>query len=154
MKKSKNKKNKPRTSAIKDLAAHFEEDLKKSLPIVFHPNGVITYKKYAIVKMSSDNWGVYDLQSKDLVDQYHLKTCAIMSAKAYNDLNLKKFYEIKRLDSGYWSNFYDNQIYQKNITTAKELHRYIILLNKLEYSQEKTDFYRSEISRMFKYTFA
>jgi hypothetical protein len=41
MKKNKNK-------LIKDLATHFEEDLKSALPITIKKNGGIIYKNYAI----------------------------------------------------------------------------------------------------------
>lgn len=150
----KTKKSKAQPKAIKELAAHFEEELKKSLPIAVHPNGVITYEDYAIMKLPNDTWGLYNVHSKILVDKYHLRTCAIMCAKAYSRTDLKRFFEIKQLDNKYWSNFSDNQIYRTNIVKTPDFSRYLILLNKLEYSQEKADFYRSEISRMFKYTFA
>ena len=152
MKKTKKSKTPPKV--IKELAAHFEEDLKKSLPIVVHPNGAITYENYGIIKLPSDNWGLFDLHSKDLINQFYLKTCAIMAAKAYNSTKLEKFFEIKRLDNRYWAFYCDHQIYKENITKTKEFSRYMILLNKLEYSQEKADYYKSEISRMFKFTFA
>jgi hypothetical protein len=119
-----------------------------------HPNGVITYNDYAVVKLPSENWGLYHMHNKILIDTYHLRTCAIMCARAYSRTDLNRFFEIKQLDSKYWANFSDNQIYRTNITKSADFSRYIILLNKLEHSQEKADFYRSEISRMFKYTFA
>ena len=150
----KTKKSKTLPKVIKELAAHFEEDLKKSLPIVVHPNGIITYENYGVVKLPSENWGLYNLHSKDLVNEFYLKTCAIMAAKAYDSTRIEKFFEIKRLDNRYWAHFCDNQIYRQNITKAKEFSRYLVLLNKLEDSQAKADYYRSEISRMFKHTFA
>jgi len=150
----KTKKPRPRTKAIKELAAHFEEDLKKSLPIVVHPNGTITYKEYGIVKLPSGNWGLYNLHSRDLINQFYLRTCAIMAAKAYSTVKLDRFFEIKYLDNRYWSNYSDNQIYRKNIAKAQEFSRYLVLLNKLEHSHERAEFYKSAISRMFKYTFA
>ena len=150
----KHKKPKNQTKAIKELAAHFEEDLNKSLPIVIHASGIISYKNYGIVKLPSENWGLYNLDNKDLINEFYLKTCAIMAANAYSKVKIEKFYEIKRLDNSYWSHYSDNMIYKENIAKAKEFSRFMILLNKLEYSQERSDFYKAEISRMFKWTFA
>jgi hypothetical protein len=55
-----------------------------------------------------------------------------MSAKAYDRVDLNKFIEIKQLDSQYWASHSDTQVYQKNIKTATDFTRYMILLNKLE----------------------
>ena len=76
-----------------------------------------------------------------------------MAAKAYDASNMTRYYEIKRMDTQYWANYSDNQIYKKNIVKAKDFDRYMILLNKLEYSQAQSEQYKNEISTMFKWTF-
>ena len=151
MKKSKQS-NKNRT--VSELASTFEEELKKTLPITVHPSGSIAYKDYAIVKNKSGNWCIYHVRSKDKVDEFYLRTTALMAAKAYSQSKLEKFHEIKRLDNRYWANFFDYQTSSKNIKNAKEFDRYTILLNKLEHSKHLTEYYKEEISRMFKWSFA
>jgi hypothetical protein len=151
MKKTKQFNNK---RTVNELAATFEEDLKKSLPITVHPSGSIAYKEYAIVKNKSGNWCLYNVKNKDLVAEFYLRTTALMAAKAYYNCKLERFHEIKRLDNRYWANFFDYQTSVKNIKTAKEFDRYMILLNKLEHSQRLTEHYKEEISRMFKWSFA
>jgi hypothetical protein len=76
-----------------------------------------------------------------------------MAAKAYSSVNLDKFYEIKRADNLYWANYCDLQVYRKNIKTAKEFERYLILLNKLEHTEFLTEHYKEKISMMFKWSF-
>lgn len=76
-----------------------------------------------------------------------------MGAKAYNNTHIDKFFEIKRLDNQYWASYSDLLVYKKNIKTAKEFDRYVILLNKLEDTETKTEHYREQISRMFKWSF-
>jgi hypothetical protein len=88
-----------------------------------------------------------------VIDQFFLKTSALMAANAYSKTNLDKFFEIKRLDNQYWANYCDTQIYRHNIKKAKEYDRYLILLNKLEQTEFKTEHYKEEISRMFKWSF-
>jgi hypothetical protein len=144
---------KPKKQVIKELASHFEEDLNKSLPFVVHSNNVISYKKYAIVKNASNNWAMHHTVSKDYINEFYLKTCALMAAKAYDASNMTRYHEIKRMDTQYWASYSDNQIYKKNIVKAKDFDRYMILLNKLEHSQEQSEQYKNEISTMFKWTF-
>ena len=139
---------------VADLAVTFEEDLKKSLPLTIHPGGSISYKDYAIVKNKSGNWCLYNINNKNLVEEFYLRTTAIMAAKAYSHCKLERFHEIKRLDNRYWANFFDYQLSSKNIKNAKEFDRFMILLNKLEHSKEQLEHYKAEISRMFKWTFA
>ena len=76
-----------------------------------------------------------------------------MAAKAYDAVQIEKYFEIKRLDNRYWANYCDTLIYKRNIKTAKEFERYLILLNKLEQSNALAEHYKDEISRMFKWSF-
>jgi hypothetical protein len=156
MKKTNKKQNKqtaPKIKVVKDLAQQFEADLNKALPIAVQPDGSIVYKGYVIRLTKNGAWGIYHISNKDLVEQFFLKTSAIMAAKAYDKVQLERFFEIKRLDNGYWSNYCDTLVYGKNIKTAKDLDRYIILLNKLEYSTSLSEHYKEKISQMFKWSF-
>jgi len=148
------KTNKPKPKAIKELAGQFEQDLKNSLPIAIQPNGSIAYKDYYIKTTLEGNWVLYSKHSKIALEQYFLKTCALMAAKAYSRADITKFIEIKQLDNRYWASYSDNQVYRKNIKTAKDFNRYLVLLNKLEYSQERSDYFQEKISKMFKWSFA
>jgi alcohol dehydrogenase YqhD (iron-dependent ADH family) len=150
----KNTKTKPKAKVIKELAQQFEEELKQTLPISIQPNGNIVYKSYLIKQNSSGNWSLYRLNNKVLIETYHLKSCALMAAKAYDHTNLNKFFEIKQVDNKYWASYSDNQIYQQNIKKAKDFNRYLILLNKLEDSGIRTEQFKEQISRMFKWSFA
>ena len=76
-----------------------------------------------------------------------------MATKAYQGTNLNRYFEIKRLDNKYWSSYSDNQVYKRNIKTAKDFDRYLILLNRLEHSKTQAEHFKEEISRMFKWSF-
>lgn len=76
-----------------------------------------------------------------------------MAGRAYSRTQLEKYFEIKRLDNRYWANYCDMQVYTHNIKSAKEFDRYVILLNKLEYSTEQANHFKEEITRMFKWSF-
>lgn len=144
---------KHKTKVIKDLAEAFSNDLDASLPITVLPNGNAVYKDYVIKQTPNNNWGVYHVASDTLVAECFLKTCALMAAKAYTHTNMVKFFEIKRLDTRYWASYCDVLVYKKNIKSAKEFERYLILLNKLEHSTDLANYFKAEISKMFKWSF-
>jgi hypothetical protein len=151
MKKQTKKSNKPKL--IKQLATELQSELEQKLPVTVLPDGAMVYKDYLVKQTKQGNWGLYHIVTKSPIDQYYLKTCALMAAKAYARTNIEKFLEVKRLDNRYWASHIDTQIYTNNIKNTKDYDRYLILLNKLEDSKYKETFYKDEISKMFKWTF-
>jgi hypothetical protein len=146
------KKNKQKL--VKELAQQFEEEFKKSLPISIQPNGSVVYKQYAIRPLSNGNWALVHIDNQYTIEEFYLKTTALIAAKAYSRTDINRFFEIKRLDNSYWAKHMDLEVYKKNIKTAKEFERFQILLNKLEITQADADGYREKISAMFKNSFA
>lgn len=155
--KSKSKKQqftaKPKTKLVKELADAFSDELNNKMPLAIQPDGSVVYKTFIVKKTPTGNWGLHHFGNKDMVDEFYLKTCAIMAAKAYYNVRLEKFFEIKRLDNKYWANYSDSLVYRKNIKSAKDFEKYVILLNRLEYSEEQTEIYKTQISSMFKWSF-
>jgi hypothetical protein len=138
---------------IKELATHFEADVNKTLQLSIQPDGSVVYKQYYVKQNASEMWNLISLKSNDIVDTYYLKTSALMAAKAYSRADLTKFFEIKDLDNHYWASYSDSMIYGHNIKNAKEFDRFVILLNKLELSQQRTEGYKDKISTMFRWSF-
>jgi hypothetical protein len=146
-------KRKNKKETIKQLAEHFEKDVSKILSIKILPDGGALYKDYVVRQLSNGNWGMYKHTSKDLIEQFYLKTTALMAAKAYYQVKLEKYHEIKHIDRIYWTNYSDSLICKKNLASAKEFDRYLVLLNKLEHSEFKAEHFKEEISKMFKWDF-
>ena len=146
-------KSKNKTKTIKELASSFDIELNSKMPLAVLPNGAVGYKDYLVKASKTGNWGVYNVNSKDLVGEFYLKSCAVMAAKAYHNAAMEKYFEIKRLDNRYWANHCDTMVYKRNIKTAKDFERYLILLNKLEHSAEQAEHFKEQISRMFKWSF-
>ena len=143
----------PKAKVVKALASQFEEELNKTLPVTVRPDGSLVYKDYYIKVKKNGNWGLYHIRSKDKIDEFFLKTCALMAAKAYAGAQIEKFLEIKRLDNNYWSNHSDSMVFRNNIKKVQNFDRYLILLNRLEESETQSSRFKEEISRMFKWTF-
>ena len=142
-----------KTKAIKELATQFEEDFKKTLPISIQPNGSIVYKNYLIKINHQGNWTIHKPGVLDPLGTYYLKTSALMAARAYDKNDLNKMFEIERMDTDYRNNHTDSLVYANNIKKAKDFGRFMVLLNRLEYSQERTEHFKDKISKMFKWSF-
>ena len=147
------KQNKPKTAVINELASQFEAELNKSMPVTLRKDGSLLYKNYVIKQNNNNNWALYYDGSNESIDEFYLRTCALMGAKAYQSTDLTRYFEIKRLDNKYWASYSDNQVYKKNIKTAKDSERFMILLNKLEDSETQAQYFKETISRMFKWSF-
>ncbi len=144
---------KSKKPVVAQLANQLDKELSANLPVTVLPNGSIVYKNYIVKQLANSNWGVYNRINKDLVEQFFLKSCALMGAKAHSLTQVEKFLEIKRLDNRYWASYCDTMIYKNNIKNAVELDRYLILLTKLEHSTTLTEHFKEEISRMFRWSF-
>ena len=150
MKKSKHKINR---SKVRALAEQFKEELDRNLPITVLPNGSISYEDFIVKQTKAGNWSVYNFKHDQHVGEFFLKTCALMAAKAYNEIKLEKLQEIKRLDTQYWANHIYSQVFKYNMKLTKDYERYQILLTRFETSSFKEQHFKQEISKMFKWSF-
>ena len=153
MKNQKPKTKQAKTKVIKELATQFEEDFKKTLPISIQPNGSIVYKNYLIKINQQGNWAIHKHGVLDPLGTFYLKTSALMAARAYDKNDLNRMFDIERMDTDYRNNHTDSLVYANNIKKAKDFGRFMVLLNKLEYSQERTEHFKDKISKMFKWSF-
>ena len=133
---------------------YFEQELDDNLPVLILPDKSLMYKKYLIKLIKNNNWGVFDINSGDLIEQYYLKSCALIAANAYFQLNFEKFNLIKQLDNQYWSNYFNIKVLENSIKSIKDKDRYLILLDKLENSDAHINYCKNTISKTFRQTFA
>lgn len=156
---NKTKKPKPKSKVqkqqeIKALAETLDIEFKSIMPLIPLPNGGVAYKDYVVKQTKTGSWGIYIKRTgDDCHGEFNLKTCALIAAKALDGMRLEQFNEVKMLDTKYWSNHYRSTVYKHNIKTAKDLERYLILLNKLEDSTWKASHYKDEISKLFRWAF-
>ena len=104
---------------------YFEQELDDNLPVLILPDKSLMYKKYLIKLIKNNNWGVFDINSGDLIEQYYLKSCALIAANAYFQLNFEKFNLIKQLDNQYWSNYFNIKVLENSIKSIKDKDRQI-----------------------------
>jgi hypothetical protein len=76
-----------------------------------------------------------------------------MGAKAYHQNLMIKYSEIRTVDRNYWASESDILVYETRIKTAKDIDRYLILLDKLENTRFKNKDYKDTISKMFRWAF-
>jgi len=152
--KNKNKKHisKPQ---IKEIAGQLDAEFKKHIKLTVLPNGAVGYKDFIIKQNKHQNWEVCRVNSpKIAIDEFRLKTCAVMAAKAYSTTSLNRYFEIMELDTQYWANHSSALNFRRFLNKTTPLDRYIIILNKLEESERKEALYKSKITSMFHASFA
>lgn len=138
---------------INELAKYFDDELETYLPVLVLPDGSLFHKNYIIKLLNNKNWGLFNSNNGDLIEQYFMKSCALIAANAYANIDLSKFNLTKQLDSQYWSNYFDISVYEKNIKSEKDYEKYLILLDKLENSIVGAKVYKDKIAKSFRYTF-
>lgn len=138
---------------VRDLAAQLKTELDSKYPVHILPNGNTVYKDYIIKENKAGNHALYNFRTKTLVDQFFLKSCAVMAAKAYYHTKIERYIEIKDLDTKYWASHTDAKIFRNNIKSAQDFERYLILLNRLEDAESKEQFYKDKITTMFTWSF-
>lgn len=143
----------PSKTVIKEIASYFDQELQTTLPLSILPDGSLVYKNFLVKQLDNMNWGMYNISSKDLINQYHLKSSALIASKAYNHRHYEKYYEINNLDRKYAMLSNDTAIFKNNIDLVTDTEKYEILLTKLEESTTQFHYYQTLILRLFRQTF-
>lgn len=144
---------KKQTKLIKEFANYFDQELQTTLPINVLPDGSLIYKDFLVKQLDNTYWGVYNMLSKDLINEYFLKSCALIAAKEYNNRHYEKYHEVKLLDSKYASVTNDTTVFKHNIELVSDDEKYHIMLTRLEESVSLSQYYRQLILRLFRQSF-
>jgi hypothetical protein len=144
---------KQQTKIIKEFAKYFDQELQTTLPISVLPDGSLLYKDFLIKQLDNTYWGVYNTVSKDLINEYFLKSCALIAAKEYNNRHYEKYQSVKLLDNKYASVSTDTIFFKHNIELVADNDKYQIMLTRLEESITLSQCYQKMILRLFRQSF-
>ena len=133
------------------LANLLEEELK-NIPLVVISDKLIAYKNFKIKQDKKGFWILIDPQG-DVIDKFRIKTTASLAAKFYDRTNLKKFNEVKILDSQYWHNRIDSEIFEYKYKTTKDFDKKDYFISRWELAKSRSTHYKNEISSLFKANF-
>lgn len=143
----------PKYKVIKEFAEYFDQELKATLPLSVLPDGSLVYKNLLVKQLDNQYWGVYNIISKDLINDYYLKSCALIAAKEYSHRHYEKYQNIKFLDNKYASVTTDATIFKNNIELITDDERFHVMLTRLEESNAQSQYYRQLILTMFRNSF-
>lgn len=144
---------KQQTKIINKFAGYFDQELQITLPISVLPDGSLFYKDFLVKQLDNTRWGVYNIISKILVNDYFLKSCALIAAKEYNNRHYEKYHAVKLLDSKYASATNDAAVFKHNIAVVTDDEKYNIMLTRLEESSARSQHYQTIILRLFRQSF-
>lgn len=142
-----------KSKVIKEFASYFDQELQTTLPISVLPNGSLVYKNFLVKQLDNTYWGVYNIKSKDLINEYYLRSCALMAAKEYSHYHFEKYQTVKMLDSKYASVTNDAAIFKNNISLVTDNEKYEVMLTRLEESTVLSQYYQDMILRLFRQSF-
>lgn len=135
------------------LVGSVENKLKYRSPILILSNGFMAYHQYLIGELDNGNWGVYNTNTIEPIDQFYLRSSALIAAKSHEDINIKNFHTIKQLDRKYWANLHNSVIFSSYCATNIDYDKYLILMDRLEDSIIRRDKHKGDIIKMFKSMF-
>ena len=144
---------KQQTKLIKEFAGYFDQELQTTLPISVLPDGSLLYKEFLVKQLDNTYWGVYNIASKDLINEYFLKSCALIAAKEYNNRHYEKYQSVKLLDRRYAAVTNDVSVLKHNIELVSDDEKYYIMLTRLEESSTLSQHYQQIILRLFRQSF-
>lgn len=144
---------KQQSKVIKEFADYFDQELQTTLPISVLPDGSLLYKNLLVKQLDNTYWGVYNITSKDLINEYFLKSCALLAAKEYNQRQYEKYHSVKLLDSKYASATNDVTVFKNNISLVTDDEKYQIMLTRLEESNTLSHQYQQLILKLFRQSF-
>lgn len=140
-------------STVRELAEEFNIEFNSAIPFKILPDKSLIYKNYLVKQNRNGYWSVYDVNSKNIIHEFFLKTCALLAAKQYYCQRFDIYGQIKNLDRRYQAHYSDIVVYQYNIAKITDPDQHNILENKLHECRIKAKSYQQQISRMFKCTF-
>lgn len=144
---------KSQANTIKEFAGYFDQELQRTLPISVLPDGSLLYKNFLVRQLENTYWGVFNIVSKELINEYFLKCCALIAAKEYNYRHYEKYQSVKLLDNKYASATNDATVFRHNIVLVTDNEKYHIMLTRLEESDTLSKQYQHIILKLFRQSF-
>lgn len=141
-------------TAIRELARVFDKELDAYLPVAVMPDCSVVVKRFQVKQQKDQSWAVISIDSKDIVDSFFLKSCALLAAKARYKSNFTLLLEVKRLDRQYAAHSTGVRVFEHSITQPENQDRLEILTMRLEHDRTQLELYRDKIQSMFRIHFA
>ncbi len=138
---------------LDNMVDFLSNEIKTNLPVNILPDKSVSYKNYIIKELDNGNWGLFNIYNMDLMHQFFIRSCAVLAAKYYSVLDLNNVYEIKKLDSQYWSHFFNIISLKHKLETTSDVDEYQVLLSKYDNSILNSEYYKTKIFKMFKLSF-
>ena len=129
-----------------------EEEFSKKVPLLVLPNNNIVYKKFKIKKNKLGQWELRDA-ANDLVNTFRLRVTAALAAKYYDNIDFRKYNEIKSIDTQYWNSAVDAGVFKYRYDHASDQDKRDLYRSRWEITNQRAKFFRDEITRKFKTSF-
>ena len=116
------------------------------------PNNDIVFDEF-VIRQHDGNWDLYYIPNKEKLATFFLRSCSLIAANYYRTHHFTEYGEVKQLDRNYKRNYLNSIIHRHSLKTAEDFDTKVIILNQLECSEADAEFYKTKISRLFKWSF-
>lgn len=133
----------------------FYEEVKGIMPLTVLPNKAVGYKDYVIKPNKDGSWDLTKKAGKKLyvVDNFNLKSTAIISARYHEINSLQQLIDTKALDNLYWTNHTDSVYFKHFYGKTSDPVKKDIYLWRHEITTQRATFYKDKISSAFRTMF-
>jgi len=133
----------------------FYNEVKGNIPLSVLPNKAIGYKDYLIKSKKDGSWDLIKLYKTGthVVDNFNLKSTAIISARYHEISNIQSLIETKELDNLYWTNHTDSEYFKHFYTKTQDPVKKDIFLWRHEITTQRATYYKDKISLTFRAMF-
>lgn len=133
----------------------FYSEVKDEFKLTVLPNGSVAYRDYLVKQKSNGTWDLVKVRkSKEFViENFNLKTCALVSAKQHFINNLQQLIETKQLDNLYWNAHTDSVYFKHFYNKSNDPVKKDTLLWRHEITTQRAAFYKQKISQAFSCAF-
>jgi hypothetical protein len=141
-------------SAGKKLESFYNE-VKDTMPLTVLPNKAVGYKNYLIKSKKDGTWDLVKIfkSGTHVVDNFNLKSTAIISARYHEISNIQSLIETKELDNLYWTNHTDSVYFKYFYNKTQDPVKKDNFLWRHEITTQRATFYKDKISLAFRTVF-
>ncbi|NDG30353.1 hypothetical protein EB118_09810 [bacterium] len=125
-------------------------DIKSLLPITILPDKSLVYENFRILKNRNEDYELRHLKGRNLIDKFRTKTAALLAAKFYKTKDFNRYNQVVNLDSKYYHNLTDAQLYKFKVKNTQDHDKKDTLQWRLEVSEQRVSYYKEQISQLFK----
>ena len=136
----------------KKLELFLELEIDSIPAIAYLPSGSILFDKFKISSTKTGSWKLFRFGGSFL-DEFNLKTVALLAAKMYSSDNIAGVIQLKILDNMYYKHVSEKDALDIRYNKSKTQEQADMYLARISVSESKIEYAKQQISSKFRRSF-